>query len=93
MTLEELIDKSIRLSVAAGRPPVRFLQMWERHGLCTAMKLCVSRADETSGYRWAVEHGLKEWTLEMAVDRFPERFDGLTVAYARMRLAGKSVRA
>jgi hypothetical protein len=72
MTLTEFIDESIRLATEKGEPPVAFISMRAKHGLVTAIRLCVDRG--SSGLDTADKLGMLEWSLEAAVLKFPSDF-------------------
>ena len=89
MTLEEFVNESIRQSAAKGYNPTTFMTMREKYTTIEAINKLLKTSDPQSGYKRMVQLGLKEWTLESAVQMFPAIFtDKLVQANATARLEG-----
>lgn len=73
--LERFIDEGIRLSKAKGYHPNTFISMRARWRTKEAIRRLVSAGDIQTGFRRMIPLGLKDWTLEAAVVRFPQEFD------------------
>ncbi|MBM7482675.1 hypothetical protein ACVWWI_004013 [Bradyrhizobium sp. USDA 3686] len=86
--LEEFIDASIESSAELNHIPTRFMEMRRKLGTIAAIKRLVEQSEEQSGFKWARASGLLDWSLEAAVVKFPELFAGITIGYAKARLAG-----
>lgn len=84
--LESFVDESIKRTRNKGRTPVRFMSIREQLGSKKAIEFLVESDDEQSGFVWAVENGLKDWTLEQAVLEFRDHFSSKTQAFAKARL-------
>jgi hypothetical protein len=63
--------------------------MRHRHGTVEVIRLCVESSAPKSGFRKAVELGIKEWSLEAAVVKRRAQFTEKTPAYAHARLNGQ----
>lgn len=89
MTLDEFVAESLRLCRLKRYNSTAFEDMRERLGLVPAIVRSVETSDPRSGYLQMCKLGLKDWTLEAAVVKFPEVFkDPKTQHYARARLDG-----
>lgn len=85
--LDTWIDESIRISAKHDYHPTAFVAMRTRHGTVEAIRRLVSQGDIQSGFRRLKELGLKEWTIEQAVLKFPDEFPSRELqAAARWRL-------
>ncbi len=85
--LELFIDETIRLSRQRGYHPTTFIGMRQRHGTIDAVSRLVTSGDIQSGFRRLVELGLVNWTVEMAVTKFPDEFSRPVREAAEWRLA------
>jgi hypothetical protein len=72
--LETFIDETILLSAQNGYHPTIFIGMRQRHGTVGAINRLVKSGDIQSGFQKLVELGLTNWTVEMAVTKFPYEF-------------------
>lgn len=88
MTLEEFVDESIRKAQAVGYHPTTFMAMWKQDRSTTPIERLVVSSEPKSGYKRMVREGLKEWTLESAVLKYPGRFTRTAKEYAKARLDG-----
>jgi hypothetical protein len=88
MTLEEFVDESISRAQARDYTPNWFIGMWNEDRSHAPIERLVKTAEAKSGYKRMVQIGLKDWTLEAAVVRFPKRFSKEAFAYASARLEG-----
>jgi hypothetical protein len=88
MTLEDFVDESIRVSREHNYHPTTFIGMWQKDRSPAPIKRLVESSEPKSGYKRLVALGLKDWSLEAAVVKFPDRFSKDTLAYAEARLKG-----
>jgi hypothetical protein len=88
MTLEEFIDESINVAKSHRYVPSIFMAMWAQDRSIAPIVRLVESSEKKSGYVRMEKLGLKEWTLEAAVLKYPERFSRKTQEYARARLDG-----
>lgn len=90
VTLDEFVDEMMNRARPLGYTPTIFMRMREDHGTVGAIKRLVETSERQSGFRRLRDLGLKDWTLEAAVLRFPrtEGFTRKTAEYARARLDG-----
>jgi hypothetical protein len=88
MTLEEFVDESISRAQARGYTPNWFVGMWNDDRSLAPIEQLVKTSEAKSGYKRMVRIGLKDWTLEAAVVKYPERFSKEAIAYANARLEG-----
>lgn len=89
MTLEEFVDEGIRRARAVGYHPTTFMSMWANDRSTKPIEKLVISSEPKSGYQRMVTAGLKDWTLESAVVKFPHLFSREAKAYAQARLDGK----
>ncbi len=85
--LEAFVDKSIRLSIKARIHPTRFIELRALKGTREAINQLVLTPRITDGFTNAVLKGLKDYTLESAVLKFPQYFSDEVRDAARRRLA------
>lgn len=89
MTLDMFVDEMIRLAKPLGYTPTTFLSMREKYTTAGAIKRLVETSEPQSGYRRLCDLGMKDWTLEAAVLKFPDiQFTHKTKEYAQARLDG-----
>ncbi len=72
--LEAFIGETIRRAAEHKYYPTTFVGMRERHGTLSAISRLVASGDIQSGFKRLCQLGLKEWTIESAVLKFPEEF-------------------
>ena len=84
--LEAFIDETIRLSAEHKYHPTTFIGMRGRHGTIEAISRLVVSGDIQSGFKRLCGLGLKEWTIENAVLKFPGEFSKEIRACAAFRL-------
>lgn len=85
--LEAYIDETIRLSAKHNYHPTTFVGMRGRYGTHAAISRLVVSGDIQSGFKRLCELGLKEWTIESAVLKFPEEFSKEVRECAAFRLS------
>jgi len=83
--LELWADEAIRRCRAAGYHGV-FEEMRGRHGTNRAMARIVRSAEVQSGFFRCIQLGLREWTIEAGILRFPDRFTVEAREAAQFRL-------
>ncbi len=89
VTLDEFVDETIKQASAKGYVPTTFMNMRQKYGTVQAIKRLVETSEPQSGFRRLQTMGMKVWTLEAAVVKFPGDFpDPKTQAYAQSRLSG-----
>ena len=86
VTLEQFVDESIRRAHAVGYHPTAFMTMWHNDRSPAPIERLVKSGDQKSGYKRMVKEGLKDWTLEAAVIKYPDRFSEAAKAGARFIL-------
>jgi len=72
--LEAFIDETIRLSRENGYNPTAFVGMRHKHGTIGAISKLVQSGDLQSGFKRLQQLGLLDWTIEAAVEKFPDEF-------------------
>jgi hypothetical protein len=89
--LEAFVDETLRRSAEHKYHPTTFIGMRGRHGTLTAISRLVVNGDIQSGFKRLCQLGLKEWTIESAVLKFPEEFstDVQECAAFRLKQAGR----
>lgn len=85
--LEAFIDETIKLGAAKGYHPTTFIGMRERHQTLEAISRLVTSGDIQTGFKRLVGLGLKDWTIEAAVVKFPDEFSRDVREAAEWRLA------
>ncbi|MGQ7793726.1 hypothetical protein ACUN0C_15065 [Faunimonas sp. B44] len=87
--LEAFIDETIKRGRAKGYHPTVFIGMRQSLGTVPAISKLVQSADLQSGFKRLHKLNLLEWTIEAAVEKFPEEFtkDDLACASFRLREA------
>jgi hypothetical protein len=87
--LEAFIDETIKRAREKGYFPTIFVGMRQKLGTITAITKLVGSGDIQSGFRRLNKLGLSNWTIEAAVEKFPNEFssDDLKCASFRLRLA------
>ena len=88
MTLEEFVEEGIRLGIEKGFYPAVFQQMRQHYTLEVAIEKLVRTNETKKGFLKMESFGLKEWTLEAAVLKFPTRFSKEAGVYAKARFDG-----
>jgi hypothetical protein len=85
--LEAFIDESIRVSAKNGYFPTVFQGMRARHTTVGAIEKLVVSGELQTGFKRLQELGLaKDWSIEAAVLKFPEKFSKDAIECARFRL-------
>jgi hypothetical protein len=84
--LEDFIDESIRWSVANGYVPTLFNRLRRHFGTVAAIEQLVQSDDVQSGFKKLRDLGLLEWSIEVAVLKFPERFSKSARECSELRL-------
>ena len=84
--LESFIDETIKLGAAKGYHPTSFIGMRQRHKTINAISRLVTSGDIQSGLKRLVDLGLKDWTIEKAVAKFPGEFSREVREAAEWRL-------
>ncbi|NEV79800.1 hypothetical protein DYI24_22460 [Rhodopseudomonas sp. BR0C11] len=87
--LEAFIDETIQISLSKGYPPTTFQRMRRQYGTVSAIERLVTKGEIQSGFKKLLSLGLKDWSIEAAVLKFPERFsiDARECAEFRLRAA------
>jgi hypothetical protein len=84
--LEAFIDETLRLSAKHNYHPTTFVGMRARYGTHAAIFRLVVSGDLQSGFKRLCELGLKEWTIESAILKFPDEFSKEIQECAAFRL-------
>lgn len=84
--LEEFIDESLRRSSKAGYPATVFRRMRRDYKTVGAIERLVTSGEIQTGFRELKKLGLREWSIEAAVRKFPGRFSDQAVKCAEFRL-------
>ncbi|HEX4158014.1 MAG TPA: hypothetical protein VHY79_06030 [Rhizomicrobium sp.] len=84
--LESFIDETIRRAAEHGYVPTVFIKMRRDYGTVSAISRLVRTGDTQTGFTRLNELGLRDWTIEAAVLRFPDCFDRNDRASAAWRL-------
>jgi len=85
--LETFIDESIRRSVARGYTPYEFMRMRNDYQTIPAIEQLVTAGEIQSGFLRLQKINLLEWSIEAAVQKFPDQFTAKARACADFRLA------
>lgn len=86
LALEAFIDETIRLSAKHNYHPTTFVGMRARYGTHEAISRLVVSGDIQSGFKRLCQLGLKDWTIESAILKFPEEFSKEIKECAAFRL-------
>ena len=84
--LKSFIDDSLQRSSKKGYPATVFRRMRRYHGTVEAIERLVPTGDIQSGFKQLVKLGMRDWTIEAAVLKFPGRFSKSAVECAEFRL-------
>ena len=84
--LEAFIDEGLRLARKRGYPNTGFVQMRGRYGTIGAITRLVTSGEIKKGLVRMIELGLADWTIDAAVEKFPECFREDVREAARWRL-------
>ena len=84
--LDAFIDETIRLAGERGYHPTVFIGMRQAHGTVGAISRLVRTGDIQTGFTQLNALGLLDWTIEAAIERFPDLFDHNDIACAEWRL-------
>jgi len=84
--LDAFIDEMLRLSRQAKYTPTAFIGMRQRYGTVQAISRLVENGDVQSGFKRLSDLGMLAWTIEAAVEKFPEEFSASTRECAAFRL-------
>ncbi|MEC5289989.1 hypothetical protein VSX64_10020 [Aurantimonas sp. C2-6-R+9] len=89
--LEAFIDETIRRGREKGYVPTIFIGMRQQLGTRPAIAKLVQSGDLQSGFKRLHKLNLLDWTIEAAVEKFPNEFtaDDLGCASFRLREARK----
>ena len=85
--LERFVDEMLQLARAHGYHPTVFVAMRHQLGVVEAISRLVQSGDLQSGFKHLVGLGLKDWTIEAAVLKFPNEFSRNARECAEFRLA------
>lgn len=87
--LEAFVDETIRKSREKGYHPTVFIGMRQQHGTIPAISKLVQSGDIQSGFKRLQGLGLLDWSIEAAVEKFPEEFsrDDKECAAFRLEIA------
>lgn len=85
--LEAFIDETIRRGREKDYHPTVFIGMRQSLGTIPAISKLVRSGDLQSGFRRLEKLGLLEWTIEAAVEKFPNEFDANDRECAAFRLS------
>jgi hypothetical protein len=87
--LEAFIDETIKRGRAKGYHPTVFIGMRQTYDTIPAISKLVQSGDIQSGFKRLEKLNLLEWTIEAAVEKFPDEFskDDLECASFRLRQA------
>ncbi len=72
--LESFIDQTIQRARAQGYVPTKFINMRDKMRTIPAISQLVSSGDVQSGFKRLYALGLLDWTIEAAVEKFPNEF-------------------
>jgi hypothetical protein len=84
--LEAFIDESLRRSSKKDYPATVFRRMRRDYGTVAAIERLVVDGEIQSGFKALVSLGMRDWTIEAAVLKFPARFNKSAVECAEFRL-------
>ena len=84
--LEAFIDESLRRSLKKEYPASVFRRMRQQYGTVEAIERLVKDGDIQSGFKALVKLGMRDWTIEAAVLKFPGRFSKSARDCAEFRL-------
>ena len=84
--LEAFIDESLQRSLKKDYPATVFRRMRRDHGTVGAIERLVIDGDIQSGFKALVKLGMRDWTIEAAVLKFPGRFSKSARECAEFRL-------
>jgi hypothetical protein len=84
--LEAFIDETIKVSAQHGYHPTTFIGMRQRHGTIETISRLVVSGDIQSGFSRLCKLGLRDYTIEAAVLRFPAEFSRQVQECAEFRL-------
>jgi len=84
--LEAFIDESLRRSSKKEYPATVFRRMRRDYGTVQAIERLVIDGDVQSGFKALLKLGMRDWTIEAAVLKFPDRFSKSAVECAEFRL-------
>lgn len=85
-SLEAFIDEGIKRGAAKGYHPTVFIGMRQSLGTIPAISKLVRSGDIQSGFKRLDKLSLLEWTIEAAVEKFPEEFTKVDLECAAFRL-------
>lgn len=84
--LEAFIDETIHRGREKGYIPTVFIAMRREMGTIPAISRLVRSGDLQSGFKRLRSLGLLDWTIEAAVEKFPEEFTATDRECAAFRL-------
>jgi hypothetical protein len=84
--LDVFIDESIKISAKNGYYPTVFQGMRERHTTAGAIEKLLVSGELQSGFKRLQDLGLLQWSIEVAVLKFPDRFSENAKQCAEFRL-------
>jgi hypothetical protein len=87
LALESFIDELIRRCGQRGYVPRTFIGMRARYGTVEAISRLVSSGDVQDGFHRLIALGLRDWSVESAVTKFPDEFSREVRQAAEWRLA------
>jgi hypothetical protein len=71
---DAFIDEGIRQSESRGYHPREFIRMRQQYGTVPAIERLVRAGEIQSGFLRLQKLNMLEWSIEAAVQKFPERF-------------------
>jgi hypothetical protein len=84
--LEAFIDETIRRGREKGYIPTVFIGMRQQLGTIPAISKLVQSGDLQSGFKRLHKLNLLDWTIEAAVEKFPDEFTSNDLQCASFRL-------
>lgn len=84
--LEAFIDETVRRSREKGYNPHIFIDMRQKYQTIPAISKLVRSGDIQSGFKRLEKLELVNWTIEAAVEKFPDEFDATDRECAAFRL-------
>jgi hypothetical protein len=84
--LASFIDESLRRSAQRGYHPTDFIRMRAQYKTVPAIERLVKSGEIQSGFKKLKQLDLLEWSIEAAVQNFPDEFTPEARACANFRL-------
>ncbi len=84
--LDAFIDETIRRSAAKGYHPTEFIRMRAQYGTAPAIERLVKSGEIQTGFLKLQKLSLLDWSIEAAVEKFPDKFSEQARQCAKFRL-------